>query len=193
MILVSYSHRLPATHDLDALRRWLGERGAVWDDAPDLYFKAFLLREAGRFGALAHNFASLYLWRQETAFRDWLVRGGFKVVTDAIGRAAIETLVVLDASRGPARAPRFLYRADIALPMDADLTATFAAEIDLARERAREPDVVAAVTALDPERWVVSRILLSQAEPDARDRGPCYQVAHLSSPLLDTLPPAAEA
>ncbi|HZE45244.1 MAG TPA: DUF4865 family protein, partial [Xanthobacteraceae bacterium] len=79
MIIVHYAHRLPADHDLGALRRWLKERGAVWDAVPELYFKAFLLREAGRFGAIANNFSSLYLWPHDKAFRDWLVRGGYKI------------------------------------------------------------------------------------------------------------------
>src|SRR5437763_16631201 len=87
MIVVHYAHRMPADYDLGALRRWLKDRGAVWDAVPELYFKAFLLREVGRFGATANNFSSLYLWQQDKAFRDWLVRGGYEVVTDIIGRA----------------------------------------------------------------------------------------------------------
>ncbi|MGY4155596.1 hypothetical protein ACVINW_001438 [Bradyrhizobium sp. USDA 4461] len=118
MIVVHYASRLPADQDLGALRRWLQERGTVWDKVPELYFKAFLLREAGRFGAIANNFSSLYLWQQDAAFRDWLVRGGYKTVTDVIGRAEIETFFALDAFRGKAREPRFLYRDDIAIPLD---------------------------------------------------------------------------
>ena len=102
MIIVHYASRLPADHDLGALRRWLKERGAVWDAVPELYFKAFLLREAGRFGATANNFSSLYLWQQDKAFRDWLVRGGYKIVTDIFGRAEVETFCALDAFRGKA-------------------------------------------------------------------------------------------
>jgi Domain of unknown function (DUF4865) len=74
LIIVHYAHRLPADYDLAALRRWLKERGTAWDGVPDLYFKAFLLREAGRFGAIANGLASLYLWQQDKPFRDWLVR-----------------------------------------------------------------------------------------------------------------------
>ena len=188
MIIVHYAHRLPADYDLAALRRWLKERGAVWDAVPELYFKAFLLREAGRFGAIANNFSSLYLWQQDQAFRDWLVRGGYKVVTDVIGRAEIETFFALDAFRGKAGEARFLYRDDIAIPLDADLTNAFASEIALARERAGEPDVVSAVVGLDPRNWKFVRVLLSDTEADAGARGIAYQIAHLSRPLLDTLP-----
>jgi hypothetical protein len=185
MIIVHYAHRLPADHDLGALRRWLKERGAVWDAVPELYFKAFLLREAGRIGATANSFASLYLWQQDKAFRDWLVRGGYKIVTDSFGRAEIETFFALDAFRGKAGEARFLYRDDIAIPLDADLTDAFA------RERATQPDVISAVVGLDPRNWKFVRVLLSDAEPDASARGVAYQIAHLSRPLLDTLPQEA--
>lgn len=75
------------------------ERGAVWDAIPELYFKAFLLREAGRFGAIATTSPHFNLWRHDKAFRDWLMRGGYKIATDVIGRAEIETFFALDAFR----------------------------------------------------------------------------------------------
>ena len=65
------------------IRALTKERGPVWDARPELYFKAFLLREAGRFGAIANSFSSLYLWRQDGVYRDGLVSGGYKIVTDA--------------------------------------------------------------------------------------------------------------
>ena len=188
MIIVHYGHRLPVDHDLGALRRWVKERGAVWDAVPDLYFKAFLVREAGRFGATANNFSSLHLWPQDKSFRDWLVRGGYKVITDIYGRAEIDTFSALDAFRGEAGEARFLYRDDIAIPLDADLTDAFVREMELARERATQPDVVSAVVGLDPSNWRFVRVLLSEAEPHANAPGVAYQIAHLSRPLLDALP-----
>jgi hypothetical protein len=187
MIIVHYAHRLPADHDVAALRRWVEQRGAVWDAVPELYFKAFLLRESGRFGAIANDFSSLYLWPQDKPFRDWLVRGGYKIVTDIYGRAAIETFFALDAFRGKASEARFLYRDDVAIPLDADLTDAFASEIDLARQHATQPDVVAAIVGLDPRNWKFVRVRLSAAEPDADAHGVAYQIAHLSRPLLETL------
>src|SRR5205814_3951504 len=118
MIIVHYASRLPADHDLGARRRWLKEREAVWDAVPELYFKAFLLREAGRFGAIANNFSSLYLWRQDGAYRDWLVSGGYKIVTDLFGRAEIDTRCALDARKGPGHEARFVYTEDLAIPLD---------------------------------------------------------------------------
>lgn len=188
MIMVHYQLRLPADYDLGAVRKFLEQRGAVWDAAPDLCFKAFLLREAGTFGAIANSFSSVYLWQHDKAFRDWLVRGGYKIVTDPFGRAEIETFFALDAFRGKGDEARFLYREDLDIPLDADLTAAFAQEIELARERATQPDVISAVIGLDPRNWKFVRILLSEEEPRGSERGVAYQIVHLSRPLLDTLP-----
>lgn len=191
MLIVHYSTRLPLDHDVAALRRWIAERGVVWDAAPELHFKAFLLREAGRFGAIANDFSSLYLWPQEKPFRDWLVRGGYRVITDRYGRADIDAVVALDAFRGSASQPRFLFKEEVAIGLDRDLTSAFASEIELARDRSAEPDVACAIVGLDPRNWRFVRVALSEAEPGANARGVVYEVVHLSRPLFDALPSAA--
>ncbi|RTL53542.1 MAG: DUF4865 family protein [Bradyrhizobiaceae bacterium] len=189
MIAVHYTHRLPADYDVDAIRKRAHGRGAVWNDRAELYFKAFLLREAGRFGAIANSFSSLYLWQHEKAFRDWLVSGGYRIVTDWFGRADIGTFLALDAFRGPASEAHFLYRQDIAIPPDADLTAALNDEIERARQHAARPTIAAAVAALDPRSWTFTRILLSKDELISAEAGVAYQIAHLSQPLLASLPP----
>ena len=82
MILAHYANRPPKNYDLEFIRELIRERAPIWDARPDLYFKAFMLREAGRLGAIANSFSSLYLWRHDVAYRDWLVSGGYKIVTD---------------------------------------------------------------------------------------------------------------
>ncbi len=51
MIIAHYANRLPKNYDLGPIRTLTRERGPIWDVRPELYFKAFLLREAGRFDA----------------------------------------------------------------------------------------------------------------------------------------------
>jgi len=169
VIIVHYVHRLPADYDLAVLRRWLKERGTSWD-----------------------RVASLYLWQQDKPFRDWLVRGGYKIVTDVIGRAEVETFFALDAFRGKGSEARFIYKDDISISLDDDLTAAFAKEIELAREHSTQPDVISAVAGLDTRNWKFVRVLLSEAEPDTRERGVAHQIAHLSRPMLDMLPLGAQ-
>lgn len=192
MIIAHYGHRLPANYDLEPIRVLTGERAPVWDARPELYFKAFLLREAGRFGAIASSFSSLYLWRHDGAYRDWLVSGGYRIVTDLFGRAEIETRLALDARKGAREGPRhearFVITEDLDIPLDADLTAAFAREIERNQEIAARPDAVAAAVGVDTRNWKFTRILLSTHEPNGNENGVAYQVLHLAQPLLGTLP-----
>jgi hypothetical protein len=68
MITAHYAHHLPSDYDLPAIRERARQRGPLWVAVPELCFKAFLLRERGRFGAAARNYSSLYLWRQTRPF-----------------------------------------------------------------------------------------------------------------------------
>ena len=188
MILAHYANRLPANYDLGVIRTLIKERAPIWDARPELYFKAFLLREAGRLGAIANSFSSLYLWRQDTAYRDWLVSGGYRIITDRFGRGQIETRFALDARRGPEHDARFVTTEEFDIPLDADLTAAFAREIARNREVAAEPDTVAAAVGADTRNWKFTRILLSTSEPNGNENKVAYPVLHLARPLLDTLP-----
>jgi hypothetical protein len=195
MIIAHYANRLPENYDLAPIRTLTKERGPVWDVRPELYFKAFLLREAGRFGAIATSFSSLYLWRQDGAYRDWLASGGYNIVTDRFGRGEIETRFALDARKGPGHDARFVTTEERDIPLDADLTAVFAREIERNREIAAQSDTVAAAVGVDTRNWKFTRILLSTTEPTGNaptgnENATFYQILHLAQPLLDTLPPA---
>ncbi len=100
MIIAHYAHRLPADYDIRIIRDRAGRRGHLFDAIPELYFKAFLLRERGRLGAIQNEYSSLYLWRKDEGFRDFLVDGRTRSVTDRFGRPQIETRFVLDTHKG---------------------------------------------------------------------------------------------
>ena len=188
MTIAHYIHRLPADYDIGIIRSRAKERGALWNDVPELYFKGFLLRERGRFGAIASCYSSLYLWRTDDAFRNFLVSGRYKVVTNSFGRADIQTRFSLDARRGRASEARFIYKQELSIPFDADLTAAFAAEIARNRDVAERPGAVAAIVGVDPQNWTFTRILLSERESAGEGDAVAYEVLHLAKPLLDSLP-----
>lgn len=188
MILAHYTHRLPASHDIGLIRTRASERGPLWDATPNLYFKAFLLREAGKHGAIAHSYSSLYLWRHDDAFRDFLLAGRYKVVTDAFGRAEIQTRVTLDARKGVGNVARFVRKTEIAIPQDADLTAAFAAEVAANRAASKASGTVVAAVAVDTQSWTFTRILVSESLQPAQDGGTSYEIVYLAKPLLETLP-----
>jgi len=192
MLLAHYGHRLPADYDINIIRSRAHARGHLFDAIPKLYFKAFLLRERGRFGAITSEYSSLYLWREDEGFRNFLVDGRYKSVTDSFGRARIETCVALDALKGSGREARFLFKQEQDIPLDADLTSAFAAEIERNREAARRSGAVAAAVGVDAERWKFTRVLLSEKEPSGKEQGAAYQVLYLAQPLLAELPLAAK-
>jgi hypothetical protein len=164
------------------------ERGPQWDKMPELYFKGFLVRERGRFGAIANNYSSLYLWRQDEAFRDFLVTGKYNVVTDTFGRAEIQTTFALDARRGNVRTARFAYKEAVDIPVDADLPQVCQVEIERNREIAARPGTVVATVGVDPQNWRFVRITISEDAPTGKEAGTSYEVGYFAAPLLDTLP-----
>ena len=91
MIIVQYAHRLPADYDISLMRSRAKARGHLFDAIPELYFKAFVLRERGRFGATQNEYGAVYLWRKDEGFRDFLVDGRTRSITDTFGRPQIET------------------------------------------------------------------------------------------------------
>ena len=186
MIIAHYAHRLPADYDLEIIRNRAAARGHLFDGIPELYLKGFLLRERGRFGAVANEYSSLYLWRKDEGFRDFLVGGRTKSVTDSFGRPQIETRFALDALRGSGREARFVTKQEQDIPLDADLTSVFAAEIERNRAVANEAGLVAAAVGVDAERWMLTRIRLSEREPAEGEQA--YQVLYLARTLFDTLP-----
>ncbi|WP_241300970.1 DUF4865 family protein [Burkholderia stabilis] len=187
MLTAYYVHRLPADYDLDIIRHRVRERGRLWDDTPELLFKGFLLREAGRYGATENAYASFYLWRNEQAFAAFVTDGRYRVVTDSFGRAPIDVRVALDARKGRASTARFVRLEEVDIPADADLDAAIAQEVARNREVAAQPDVVVAAVSVDPLRWRLTRVRVSEHEPADGGAGTVYQVLHLARPLLDTL------
>ncbi|MDE1150610.1 MAG: DUF4865 family protein [Azospirillaceae bacterium] len=188
MLIAHYTHRLPADYDLEILRRRAAQRGPLWDNKAELYFKAFVLRAAGQDGAIANSYSAFYLWRQAAALHDFIADGTFRSVTDSFGRPVLNLRIAVDARKGPAAgAPaRFLAVEHVALPLDADLPAELAAETARNRQAAQDGDTVAATSGLDTAAWTLTRLRLTAEAPASA--GDTYQVLYLARPLLETLP-----
>jgi hypothetical protein len=188
MIIAHYAHRLPADYDLSIMRKRAASRGHLFDAVPELYFNAFLLRERGRYGAIQNEYSAVYLWRKDEGFRNFLVDGRTKSITDTFGRPQIETRFVLDALKGSGQVARFLYKQQQAIAHDADLTSAFTDEIARNGEAAQEAGVVASAVGVDAKNWTFTRVVLSEREPSGARGEEAYQILYLAKPLLDTLP-----
>ena len=190
MIIAHYAHRLPADYDISIIRNRASSRGHLFDAIPELHFKAFLLRERGRYGAIQNEYSAVYLWRKDEGFRNFLVDGRTKSVTDSFGRPQIETRFVLDALKGSSEAARFLYKQEQPIAHDTDLTSAFAEEIARNRQAAQEAGVVVSAVGVDAQNWTFTRVVVSEREPRGAKGEEAYQVLYLAKPLLDTLSPA---
>ena len=188
MVIVQYAHRLPAGFDIQIMRDRAKARGHLFDAIPELYFKSFLLRERGRFGASQTEYGALYLWRKDEGFRDFLVDGRTRSITDTFGRPVIETRFALDALKGERKEARFLTKREQDIAPDADLTSAFAEEIARNRETAKQAGAVVATVGVDVQSWKFTRVVLSEKEPTGREQGTVYQVLYLAQPLLAELP-----
>src|SRR5271170_798271 len=184
MIIAHYGHRLPANYDIALIRARAKELAPLWDDVPDLLFKAFLLRERGRNGATASSYSSLYLWRGDEGFRDFLIGGRFDTVVNSFGRPDVHTRTVLDARRGRGRAARFGCREDVEIPIDADLHTAYAGEIERNRELAARPDTVVAAVGVDTQNWRFPRFHVSEHAVSG-ESGTRYEILYLAKPLLE--------
>jgi len=188
MILAHYAHRLPADYDIGIIRERAKYIAPDWDAVPDLHFKAFLLREKGRQGALANSYSSLYLWKREEALGNFLTGGRFRVVTNSFGRPAIDVRIPVDARRGAAREARIAVIEDTSISPDADITDALIEAEGRNRALAQRPEIVAAVTAVDTVNWRILQAVLAHKPTAALPGGISYEVLHLARPNFDELP-----
>lgn len=191
MLLNHYHHRLPAAFDLQQVRQRAMTRGNLWDNVPGLFFKAFLIREAGKLGAVANSYSSLYLWRDATKLCNFLTDGRFSVVTDSFGRPSVNTALILDARKGPDGTAKVLTLEEVPVPLDGDIAAFAAAEKERNRIDAMLTGTVAAVAALNPTAWTATRIRLLAEPPANTSAVTTFEIAYLAQPELSGLPDGA--
>ncbi|ANW00148.1 DUF4865 family protein [Bradyrhizobium icense] len=163
------------------------KEGVLWDAAPDLYFKGFLLREKGNMvssqTAVLRSTCGGMIKRSVISSRDVT-----RIVTDSFGRAAIQNLIALDAVKGSSSEARFVYKEELDIPPDDHLGVAFAREVERNRETAASAATIAAVIGIDTERWRFVQIQLSGDEPAGKFQGLAYELLYLAQPLLGSLP-----
>jgi hypothetical protein len=166
MIAMQYVFTLPADYDMGRIVDRVRQKGAVFDDFPGLLFKAFLMSEAGRDGAVANRYAPFYVWHSPEALRDFLAGPGFAALVASFGRPSIRTWLPLKVvpPTGPVET---LDLAEEAVPDGTDLAGLIAA------------DHAGDVIGLDPGGWRLLRVRFDAAGPSA-DR---FRVLHLSQPV----------
>ncbi|WP_429455612.1 DUF4865 family protein [Paraburkholderia sp. JPY465] len=96
-------------------------RGLLWNDADELAFKAFALRERGKHGAHHNTYTSIYLWLREGAATKFLTGPRFESVLQTFGRPPIQTWLPVDVRAEHSVEALSIYREDVNVPDGADL------------------------------------------------------------------------
>jgi hypothetical protein len=177
-----YTIKLPADYDMEIIRARVRDRGSVFDEWPGLGFKAFLISERAA-GATANRYAPFYLWQDTAGANDFLYGDGFAGIGRDFGRPLIEHWIPLEARRAGAQAARSAVRVDVPITDDEPLDAVRAREREWLA--AAGDEVYAAVSALDPYRWLLTRFALFESPIEDLAVPPtatAYEVLRLSAP-----------
>lgn len=172
MLIMRYTHRLPADHAMDRIRERAAARGPLWDDTPGLGFKVFSGRSSG--GKL---YAATYLWRDPAAALAFLGDERFQAVIDGFGRPRIETWMPWSVQLGRREAARSLRRETVPLG-SGDLGALRRAEAEAARASIESGVAVGVLSGLDPATWQVTRFTLATTPAE----GETEEILHLAAP-----------
>ncbi|WP_267382938.1 DUF4865 family protein [Sphingomonas sp. GC_Shp_2] len=189
MFLKQYEITLPADYDMAIIRDRVAKHGASFDDFPGLALKCFLIRERGRYGAEANQYAPVYLWPHEKQMWRFLAGPAFAKIKADFGVPPVSTwpgLAFAAAEHLDIDHIASVTRVMTAIPPETDLQAL------LARER-EEADVavsddatcLARAVGLDPRTWTLVRFdYWSCPQKELPSGARSYQVLHCSAPAL---------
>jgi len=184
MIAMQYAFPLAENYDMGRIRARIAEKGPLFDNLPGLVSKAFLINDLGT-GSPFNEYATFYVWKDESAMRDFLLSEHFQAVVDAFGRPRVRHWTLLD-QRGAndLRRARFAQREFVPLPESLPATDVVAHERAATRVLANTRGFVARVAALDTELWEAVRFTLwseRRAAPHAVGAHG-YDVAYVAGP-----------
>lgn len=184
MIAMQYAFPLAENYDMSRIRARIAEKGPLFDNLPGLVSKAFLVNDLGT-GSPFNEYATFYVWKDESAMRDFLLSDRFQAVVDNFGRPRVRHWTLLD-QRGAEdlRRARFAQREFVPLPESLPVSEFVAQERAASRVLANTPGFIARVAALDAELWEAVRFTLwrdRRAAPHAVGAH-AYDVAYVAGP-----------
>ncbi|MDQ8044137.1 MAG: DUF4865 family protein [Solirubrobacteraceae bacterium] len=186
MLAVQYELPLPADYDMEIIRERVRGRGTVTDTWPDLGFKAYLIRQAGRYGSPVNTYAPFYLWNNTPGFNRFMWDGGFANIVRDFGRPPARQWSGLAFDPGPSinATPQTATRDTWSIPGDLDPAVAIAHAVGETGAVAVSPQVHSTALAIDTRTWELVRFTLWRDEAPADAPGAHFQVLHLSKPGL---------
>ncbi len=186
MIAMQYGFTLPADYDMSIIERRVQEKGYLFDDIPDLVFKAFLVarKDDKAIGSRENLYAPFYLWKTAASMEDFLCGEKFRAPVASFGWPAVRVWIPVASAHGLAfDNARFASRELGHLEPHTNLD-EFRREEALASEEAVRSGAVYALSAFEPTTWTYVRFRLWPEAPHETDNamGQIYRVHHLSLP-----------
>jgi len=186
---MQYEIPLPADYDMQIIRERVAANGHLLDDFQGLGLKAYLIRERGKDGSAANQYAPFYLWNTTDGMARFLWRGGgFSALVGSFGRPPVQTWTGLGALRGPAfyERPTMATRSFERLVPDADPKSLVEGAEQQIAEGALHPGVCVAACAIDARDWTIIRFTL-WAEPAPPGEHVRFEVLHLCRPEIEAV------
>ncbi|MBX7550870.1 DUF4865 family protein [Streptomyces sp. NPDC048665] len=187
MHAMQYELTLPADYDTGIIRTRVARIGHLLDDWDGLGFKAYLLRERGRYNSVVNQYAPFYLWHTVEGMNRFLWGGAFQGLVNDFGRPTVRQWTGLGCAEGTGTRAAFAVRRRQPLAEGVELAGTVEDAVAEAERLATEDGAVLAAAAVDTRAWEL--VHFSLWEHDApKAEGDVFQVLHLSAPGRDRLP-----
>lgn len=188
MYATQYEVTLPADYDMKIIRHRVATKSSVFDTAPGLGLKAFVIRERGVDGSPVNQYAPFYLWTTVEGMNNFFWGGAFSAFCDSFGRPAVHHWIGVAFAHGPAQAiaPGSATRRTELIPQDADPAALIDNAVGDLREHSLLPAVHSTALVVDTRRWEFAQFTLWQGSAP-HDAGTRYEVLHLSTPHVADL------
>ncbi|MET9072382.1 DUF4865 family protein [Streptomyces sp. NPDC004232] len=187
MHAMQYELTLPADYDTGIIRTRVARIGHLLDDWDGLGFKAYLLRERGRYNSVVNQYAPFYLWHTVEGMNRFLWGGAFQGLVNDFGRPTVRQWTGLGCAEGTGARAAFAVRRRQPLAEGVELAGTVEDAVAEAERLATEDGAVLAAAAVDTRAWEL--VHFSLWEHDApKAEGDVFQVLHLSAPGRDRLP-----
>ena len=193
MYIMQYEITVPADYDMGIIRTRVATRGSSFDSFPGLALKCFLIREKGRHGAGAGQYAPVYLWPHEEQMWGFLAGPAFAKIKDDFGVPPVATW----PGFAFARSSRLAELGKIASVTRTMTSISPTSNLETLRSHQRE-DATAAIAhddtllaravGLDPRNWgMVLYDFWTRPQSDHPADGHSYEVLHSSAPALAAL------
>ena len=140
-----------------------------------------MIQVAGEHGATRNAYGSLYLWKDPTAFSQFLTGPRFQNVISTFGRPSVETYLPVALASGRSMAANFVSFAFAETPSEQPLADMQEIESTFVSVSQSDQECVFQLSAMDTERWRISRVRIS-ATPGLVSGNELYQIAHFARP-----------